>query len=91
MRVCAKLIGFPAFADVAICVESVSQGWEPGLDISLPDEATVEMLWAALAPTTPPVDFLLDKVLVDGQDADLATPLRDGGAVIFFGPAADRQ
>jgi molybdopterin converting factor small subunit len=94
VQVCAKLIGFPPRAiarGASSHFESAAQGTEPGKTVDLPEGATARDLWTRLGRRRPEGDHFVDHVLVDGKEADLTTPLRDGAAVVFFGPAADRQ
>lgn len=91
MRVQARLIGFPPVRRVRIAVGVVAQDTSPQTSIQLPDGATALDLWEQLVRRVIQIDHSVDKVLIDGQDADLSAPLADGQAIVFFGPCADRQ
>ncbi len=91
MRVYAKLVGMPRKARVPTYVEPIVQEAESGVAVDLPDGSTVRDLEEALARRTPEVDLLVDKILVNGADATPDTPLKDGDAVVLFGPTAYRE
>ncbi len=91
MRVYAKLIGMPRKERVPAYVEPATQETERGLPMDLTAGATVRELRAELARRTPEVDVVVDKVVVNGRDAELDTRLQEGDSVVLFGPSANRE
>ncbi len=81
MKVNVKLIGFPADSEPAGAVVPVAQQQGSPNSVEVEPSATVADLAGKL-------DVQPEKALVNGRNAELDTPIKEGDAVVFFGPGA---